>query len=186
MARLKTKWNLKDRQRTDSQTGSVVAVNIWRLACENVLNLENEGFETTTQAQRLDLIAEFCAFAVHVTDRMVHGHITDEARAALVVAVAKRLAELLCDNRADTGVSADPADFIHLLNERSDEYAECAFADTPGFTMRRLLGAHVQTLMGARDNKWIADYVIDAEAPQMHEALKRALATFLKNTNRGH
>ena len=179
MARLKTKWNIRDRERTFSQTGSMIAANVWRLACENVLDLENEGFETSTQLQRLEIIAEFCAFAVHLIDRMAYGCLDETRRAGMVVSVARRLAGLLRDNRADAG--ADPDDFIDLFNERSGEYAECGFTGAPGFTMRRLLGEHVRALMGERDNKWVADYVIDAEAPQMHAALKRVLAPLIKD-----
>ena len=46
MARLKTKWNQKDRQRTPEEIASVIGFNLWVLAGEACLFLENEGFET--------------------------------------------------------------------------------------------------------------------------------------------
>ena len=177
MARLKTKWNL-DRRRTGGQTGGVVAVNIWHAVCEGLINLENENFETNTQLQRLEVLAEFCAFAVHVLDRMAYAALDDAGRADLVCATATRLAELIADNRRDA--DADAGNFIELLDRRGDEYAGCGFDEGPSFTMRRCFADHVRDRMGERDNKWVADYVIDAEAPRVYSALKRICAPLFK------
>ena len=76
MARLKTKWNLKDRKRTPEEIASVIGFNLWVLAGDSCLFLENEGFETKTQSQRLDVIAEFAAFGAHIADRMVFDDMT--------------------------------------------------------------------------------------------------------------
>ena len=55
MVRLKKRWNQRERPRTPAQMANAVAAGIWKLAAEIVLNLENENFETETQAQRADL-----------------------------------------------------------------------------------------------------------------------------------
>ena len=59
MARLKTKWNQADRKRKPEEIAGVIGFNLWVLAGEACLYLENEGFETASRFQRLDVIAEF-------------------------------------------------------------------------------------------------------------------------------
>ena len=181
MARLKTRWSKKDRARSHTDTGGALSMSIWKLATESLLNLENEGFETRTNAQRLDAIAEFLAYSVHLVDRLAHERMDEERRGRLVGAVAARIAEIMRDNRADTGAADDGRRFVDLVNRRGDEYSDCNFdADGgPGFTMRRILGEHVQRVMGEKDSRWIPDYVLDAEAPEIFRGIKRAARSLL-------
>ncbi len=182
MARLKTRWNRKERARHYAETGGALAISMWKLAAESLLNLENEGFETRTNAQRLDAIAEFLAYSLHLIDRLAHTRLDDEQRRQLVGAVAARIAEIMRDNRADAGVGDDSEErFVGLINRRGDEYSGCNFdaAEGPGFSMRRILGGHVQRVMGEKDSKWIPDYVLDAEAPEIYKGLKRAARSLM-------
>ena len=80
MARLKAKWNQKNRERTPEQIASAVGFNTWLLAAEACLNHENEGFETNSQSQRLDVISEYLAFSLHLVDRMTFGELEEEER----------------------------------------------------------------------------------------------------------
>ena len=184
MVRLKTRWNRGERTRSYSETGSVVAASLWKLVGESLLNLENEGFETRTNTQRLDVISEFLAYALHLLDRLVHASLDDEQRGQLVGAVAARVTEIMRDNYTDVGSGEGSRQkFVDMVNLRGDEYAECNFdvSDGPGFSMRRILGAHVQRVMGEKDARWIPDYVIDAEAPGIYRGLKRAVRSLLRN-----
>ena len=137
--------------------------------------LENEGFETVSRSQRLDVIAEFIAFGAHVADRMVFDEMTANEREIFINALGQHLADTMQSNRADVQEGEYRSDFINLLNERMSEYSECSYTheDGPSFSMRRLAGKHVQEVMGDKDNKWIPDYVIDSEIPKMLLALKR-------------
>lgn len=182
MVRLKTRWNQKERSRSYAQTGGALAISLWKLAAESLLNLENEGFETRTNAQRLDAITEFLAYALHLVDRLAYRRFDEEQRGQLIAAVAARVGEIVCDNRADTGSAGDGAqEFIRLVNRRGDEYAACNFdeAEGPSFTMRRILGEHVQRVMGDKDARWIPDYVLDAEAPEIYKGIRRATRSLL-------
>ncbi len=179
MARLKAGWNLKDRERGVEDIASAVGVNIWKIAGERLLSLENEGFETVSLAQRLDVIAEFVAFLWHMTDRMVYGDLDESQRRALVTALGRHLSRLMQDNRVDARGPGDyRGAFVDLLNARTDEYAQCSVSrqEGPGFGLRRILAEHVRARMGAKDNKWIPDYVMDVEVPKALKDLKRALA----------
>jgi len=82
------------------------------------------------------------------------------------------------DNRADVVGSGEHLhDFIQLLNQRMDEYSECTYEkDGPGFSLKRVFGNHVRDVMGAKDNKWIPDYVMEIEVPKIIAGIKRVLS----------
>ncbi len=179
MARLKTKWNLKDRKRTPEEIASVIGFNLWILAGESCLFLENEGFETQTQSQRLDVIAEFIAFGTHIADRMVFDEMTVAERELFINALGHNLANTMQTNCEELYGKGDyHKDFINLLNIRMNEYSEFSYSekDGPSFSMRSIVGNHVQAVMGEKDNKWIPDYVIDSEIPKLLLGLKRVFA----------
>jgi hypothetical protein len=118
--RLRNRWKQSGRERTTEDLASVGAANAWRAACNGVLNLENEGFETSSRAQRLDIIEEFSAFLLLIADRMVYGKFSDEERAEFITGMAKRLAELVDENRSDAQGPGDyRTPFIDKLNERT-------------------------------------------------------------------
>ena len=175
MARLHTQWNLQ-RSRSTSDTGSALAVSLWKLAGESLLSLENEGFETSSRAQRLDVMVEFLAYELHVLDRVAYNHLSSDRRSKLIKATADKLIDIVSDNREDVQAGNNHStEFVNLLNTRSAEYADCGFhPDGPGFTLRRLLGGFVQKVMGEKDRKWVPEYVQDIEAPKLYTQLNRA------------
>ncbi len=179
MARLKAKWNQKSRERTPEQIASAVGSNIWLLAADGCLNLENEGFETNTQAQRLDVISEFLAFALHLVDRITFGELEEEERVRFINALGVSLTNFIQDNRVDSnGQGNYRGEFIQLLNDRMDEYSECSYEQEtgPGFSLKRIFGNHVMQVMGEKDNKWIPDYVMDIETPKVVKGLERVMS----------
>ncbi|QMU62406.1 MAG: hypothetical protein GKR92_12130 [Gammaproteobacteria bacterium] len=175
MARLKTKWNQAERKRKPEEIAGVIGFNLWVLAAESCLFLENEGFETASRFQRLDVIGEFIAFGAHVADRMVFDEMSAAEREIFINALGQHLADTMQSNRSDVEAGEYRSDFINLLNERMNEYSECSYneEDGPSFSMRRIAGNYVRDVMGEKDNKWIPDYVIDSEIPKHLLALKR-------------
>lgn len=178
MARLKAKWNQKNRERTPEQIASAIGSNVWLLAADGCLNLENEGFETSTHSQRLDVITEYLAFSLHLVDRMTYGELDENERTRFINALGVCLANLVQDNRVDAnGPGEYRTAFVELLNQRMDDYSECRYdAETgPGFSLKRMLGNHVMEVMGKKDKKWIPDYVIDVEAPKIVKGINRVM-----------
>ena len=177
--RVKNKWNDKSKERTPEETGSVLSFNFWKIASANVMHMENEGFQTDTHFQRLDVIAEFTIFLVHVVDRVISSKdYTAEARQELITALALNLAKTMHDNRRDVSDDKETDfrnDYITLMNERMSEYSNFTFdeGNQPGFQVRRCVGEHVRDVMGEKDNKWIPDQVIDIEIPDAMKAFKR-------------
>ena len=182
MPRLSRYWNLRETPRSADQTASALSVNIWRLASDALLSLENEGFETADWSQRLDVIGHFSIFGIHLTDRETQMRLSSEGRAKLIPSLAKHLAALMQDNRLECdGPGRHAAQFIEQLNVQSEHYSRCEWSpeEGPGFALSRELGHAVAADMGERDREWIATYVIDREAPKFATALRRVLRSLV-------
>lgn len=176
--RVKSRWNVKGKKRPLEEVAGALAFIEWRIAGNTVLSLENEGFETRTNAQRLDVFQELCAFLIHVTDRLVHASMDEQERQKFIVALALKTADYYHDNRVDAeGRGQDYRQpFIDTLNQRLADYAEFSFEDDePGYAFKRYLGEAVTQVMGPKDRKWITDQVMDIEVPKMLRPLKKSL-----------
>ena len=175
--RVKSKWSNKGRERTLDEVGGATAFILWRIAQQGLLNLENEGFQTDTRSQRMDVIAEFLAFLLHLADRMKSEALDAGERQEFITSLALHLASTMQENRSEAEGSGDYRQpLIDLLNERGANYAECPMPDgEPGYVMKRYFGENVSAVMGEKDNKWITDQVMDIEVPETLVPLKKAL-----------
>ena len=175
--RVKSKWSNKDRQRSLYETGGALAFIIWRIAQQGVLNLENEGFQTDTNAQRLDIMTEFIAYLVHLADRATAEQLDAGERQEFITSLAKHLADTLQENRTDAqGKGEYRQPFIELLNQRAADYAGFAVTDgEPGFSFRRYVGENVRSVIGEKATKWVTDQVMDIEVPETLGPLRKAL-----------
>ena len=91
--RVKSKWSNKGRERTLDEVGGAAAFILWRIAQQGLLNLENEGFQTETRSQRMDIIAEFLAFLVHLADRNKAEALDAQERQMFITSLAVHLAD---------------------------------------------------------------------------------------------
>lgn len=182
MIRVKSKWNKKERNRSIAETAGAMGFILWRIAQQGVLNLENEGFQTDTNAQRLDVMAEFLTFLLHLVDRRVIGLMGIDERQELVTALAKKLADFIQENRTDaSGKGEYRQKFIRLINDRTNDYAGFSVGEDgiPGYAFRRYFGENVRAVMGDKDNQWITDQVMDVEVPEMLKPLNKAAGDLL-------
>jgi len=180
--RLRSRWKQSGRERSLADLASAGASNAWRAACNGVLNLENEGFETNSRAQRLDIIEEFAAFLLQVADRMVFEHFSEDERAEFITAMALRLAELVDENRTDAQGPGDyRTRFIDMLNERVGLYAQCSYSEDegPGFSMLCCLGDRVTEVLGPTNRKWAQDQVVAIDGPEAARSFTRAMKGLL-------
>ncbi|MDJ0880584.1 MAG: hypothetical protein QNJ56_02945 [Gammaproteobacteria bacterium] len=178
MARLKGGWNQRGRDRSLEEIGSAISFNIWQIAGQGVLDLENEGFQTDTQSQRLNVLTEYAAYLLQLVDRMVYEQFELEQRNELITAAGLHMAGILLDNRLETDGEGDHSRvFLNILNQRFGEYSHCQFnrMDGPSFVFLRILGDHVSEQMGEKDNKWITGYVIDIGGEKLYKSLRRVL-----------
>ncbi|MDH3635625.1 MAG: hypothetical protein OES20_13080 [Gammaproteobacteria bacterium] len=158
---------------------NAIGATIFKLAANVVLNLENENFETTTQYQRIDIMEEMVCYLVHFCDRWIYPKASQDQRIEFINCLVKDLARMLEDSRIDVqGEGEYQADFIDKMNRRSSDYAGYGFDELEGgsFAMRCCLGDRVKATMGERDKRWIPDYIIGREAPEIESALKRSLS----------
>lgn len=180
--RVKSRWNVKGRERKPEEITGALAFTAWRIAQQGCLNLENEGFETTTHKQRIDVMAEFLAFLLHYLDRhLLNDGVSDEKRQELIVLFANDLARHIQENRSDVqGKGEYRQEFIDLINERHADYSDYVFdgAD-PGFALCNQFGNLVAEKMGEHMNRWIPDQVSAIEVPEALTPFRRALRNLL-------
>jgi hypothetical protein len=178
MVRVKKRWNQHGKPRSMAQMANAIGATIWKLAAGVLLNLENENFETATQGQRVDILEELVAYLVHYCDRWIYPQVDQQQRGEFISCLARDMARMLEDSRIDVqGEGEYQQAFLEKMNQRSGDYAVFGFSETEGasFAMRCRLGERVQLSMGARDNRWIPDYIVGREAPEIEDALKRSL-----------
>ena len=175
--RVKSRWSKKDKTHSIEEIAGALAFIIWRIATNGVLSMENADFQTETQRQRLEIIAEYLAFAIHVADRMTIERFDEEQRVRFMSELAKKCAKHMEDNKRDIiGPGDYRQDFITLLNQRMADYAEFGYSveEGPSFGMKRFFGDQVKHCFNAEDQKWVSSQVMDIEVPEIMTHLKRA------------
>jgi len=178
VARVKKRWNQQDRPRTIAQMANAIAATVWKLAAGVVLNLENDNFETGSQAQRLETMEEVVCYLIHICDRSIHDRASAAERLEFITALARDLARMLEDSRVDVeGKGEYQQTFLNKFNHRSTAYSGYGFDPREGasFSMRCRLGNEVGMVMGERDRRWIPDYIVGREAPEIESALRRSM-----------
>ena len=182
--RINTKWHNKTREVSTEEKANTMAFIAWKIASGFVLDMENEDFQTDSQSMRLDIIKECLAFMVSLTDRMAATQLTQEERQELITKMALKTAKTYQENCEDLlGRNTDyQADYISVLNERMNAYAHCSWDETkdePGFQYKRGFGDNVARVMGEKDNKWIAQHVLEIEVPEMITNRKKGKAQMI-------
>jgi hypothetical protein len=180
--RVKTVWFKNAGGRSAAEIGSVLASTIWRLADNAVSSLSKADCDIVTPERGIRIVGELAAFLLHMSDRMVYGRVPEAERAQLIQGTGRRLAELVRDNIremvGDDGFDYK-ANFIDMLNRRAADYAtfECA-PEKPSFALLRYLGLAVRELMLESDQPWVADQIMDLQAPEALGTLKRTIDGF--------
>jgi hypothetical protein len=101
MVRVKKNWNQAAAPRSLPQMANAIGATIWKLAANVLLNLENENFETTTQAQRVDILEEVVCYLVHFCDRWLYPQTDHEQRSEFISSLVRDMARMLEDSRID-------------------------------------------------------------------------------------
>jgi len=176
--RVKSKWNKKDKTHSVEEIGGALAFIAWRIAQNMVLNMENHDFQTDTQEQRIEIIAEILAFTIHVIDRMTIERFNNEDRQRFMTELAMKSAKNYHDNKRDfAGDGEYRQPFVDLLNQRMGDYADFSYSEEegPSFAMKRFFGDHVAEVFGEKNQRWVASQVIDIEVREIMNTLKKSL-----------
>lgn len=179
--RMKTRWH-KNKERDVKEIAGVLGFIIWRIGAEGLLELENEGFVTYSNAHRLEIMAEFLAFLLQSADRLIHEKgFNDEERRQLVIALALHLAHSYVENQEDLFGPGDyKKTFIDLLNKRADEYAELSFSEGEArLDFLRHFGDTVAAILGEKNRHWASQHIIELDGPEAVKRLRKALGDML-------
>ena len=174
--RIHSGWNQKGKKRQISQIASALAVSIWKISKKALLNLENEGFDTETWSDRLEILKEVSCFQIYVLSNEIKSYDKEE-KINFITDIAKKLNETVKINQVDLNIPEENIKnkFINLLNERMEEYSELDYDEEPSYKARIILGNHLMSNMGELDNNWIRMYVIDQEVPKILLSLRRPI-----------
>ena len=183
---MRTKWwSGKDKTRTAREQAGAMAFIAWRVAHETAITLHGEDYVYRDDGQRLDVIAEFLAYIVHLVDRISYEEVPEEIRNEFINGLGAKLAEHMEDNRLDWQGPGDyRTPFVGLLNERFGEYAEEGFDEKSGpkYSMYRHVGHCVQAHMSdskEHENRWVIDQVMDVEGPEIYKKIDAAMQNLL-------
>ncbi|NWG38355.1 MAG: hypothetical protein HXY27_00070 [Hydrogenophilaceae bacterium] len=181
--RVKTNWFREgDDPRGPQEQASAFAITLWKLADKAVINLSNADYDIITPQRGFTLLAELIAYMVQIIDRMVHGRIDDEERAELIGALGVKMAEILESNIHDVMGDHDypyVEAILDKFNRRWNDYASFEFnPENPNFQVKRYLANCIREVMEARDQSWIADQIIEIEAPAFIGPIKKQVEAF--------
>ncbi|MDH5601376.1 MAG: hypothetical protein OEY78_08750 [Gammaproteobacteria bacterium] len=181
--RIKSRWSKKGKTHTIEEIAGAVAFINWRIAGNCLLSLENNDFQTDTHEQRLKIISEFLIFTIHMIDRMTIENFDGNERVRFITELVTKTAKHLEDNKRDLIGPGDYRDaFIQLLNDRISEYSEFSYdeKDGPSFPMKRFFGDKVAEVMGEKNQKWVADQVIEIEVRDIMSHLRKSVPNLFK------
>jgi hypothetical protein len=182
--RLKTQWHNKEKSRSLEEIAQALGFIVWRIAANGLLELENEGFVTYSNAHRLEIMAEFLAFLLHSSDRLAYQDhkLEEDTRRTLITALALHLAGTFAENQQDLFGPGDyQSPFIALINQRGEEYAELNFdGGEAKVDFLRHFGDKVADILGEKNRHWASQHIIELDGPQALKPLRKALNDMLE------
>ena len=178
--RIKSRWHDDGQERSLEEIAGALAFIIWRIAKDKAINLHGQDYVYEDDEQRMAVIIEYLIFQLQIVDRLARDRLglDDEARQALVIGLARKLAGHVQDNSLDLFGPGDYVQpFVEKLNERGAEYREFSYnADGPSYPFMRHLGFEIQRIMGnSQENRWVIDQVMDKDGHDVDRELRRAV-----------
>ncbi|WP_456372330.1 hypothetical protein [Thiolapillus sp.] len=177
--RIKSRWN-KDHDHSLEEIAGALAFISWRLAQNKAINLHGEDFIYENDQQRMSVIMEYLIFMLQIMDRLARQELelNDQDREKLIIAVARKQADIIQDNSLDLFGPGDYAQpFFELINQRAGEYAQYRYTDDgPSYPFLRQLGYEIQQIMGnSQENRWVIDQVMDRDGPELDRKIAPAM-----------
>ena len=182
--RVKSKWFKSEREKTPQEVAGAAAFIIWRIAQNALKNTRKADFDVAVGVQYFAFLSEFLIFLVQVADRIAYGRLSAEIRVVFTTALAKRVAEILAENRNELlgdEVSGHKGNFIERFNLRAGEYAEFEYgSDGPSFSFLRYLAYCMLDIVDERDKSWVIDQMMAIEAPEAVTMVEKAMQGLLE------
>lgn len=178
--RIRSRFHAGGRARSMAELASVVAMLSWKLAIESIQRMRRAKFDIDLGRPYFDYVVETMAFHAHYADRVAYDKLEPDKRGAFTSALAQRMAGAIEDNAdmllATTEPGACHRRFLEVFNAAGADYAEYGCDEKgPDFGFRRAYAARVRESMPEKDKNWIYDQVMEIEAPEGVQAIRKTL-----------
>jgi hypothetical protein len=182
--RIKSRWHRSDKPKSMTQSASVVAFIIWRVAQNALKRMRTEQYDIDAGPQYFAFLVELLIFLIQIADRIAYQRLDAAQRSAFTTALAIRVAEILDDNQGELLGSPQTGSykesFIALLNKLASDYAEFKYTDAgPDFAFLRYLGNRVMETMAQKDRPWVIAQIMEIEAPQAVATVQKSMRNLL-------
>jgi hypothetical protein len=179
--RIKSRWQKGSKPKTLEEIAGALSFAAWRIAAAGAQNVQSNGWEVHSAAQRFALVAEFLAFLIQIADRLAYARMQDIDRQRFITELAKHVIDTMEDNQIDLlGAGDYRTPFIAKLNERFQDYSELDFGEEgPSYAFLRYFGDKISDVVGERDKPWVHAEIIEIEAPKAVTTLRKALQDLL-------
>ncbi|MEK8015443.1 MAG: hypothetical protein VSS75_001160 [Candidatus Parabeggiatoa sp.] len=177
--RIKNRWNKKAKPQSIEEIAGALGFISWTITTNSVLELEHKGYQTNSNAHRLQIIQAFLIFLVQVADRLAYDRMENEERQRFITALALHVANTFADNQRDMlGEGEHRQTFIDALNQQGEDYAELSFRDgEAGFDFLRYFGEQVAAVMA--EKHFVSQQVMDIEGPEAIKTFKQSMQNLL-------
>lgn len=178
---IRNKW-YKKKSRSISDISSAIAFINWRIAKDAIEDLINEDFYLK-KPEVFAIIAEYLYFLIQCTDRLIVDKFEFEGRKKIIVQLAKYSAQHFQENKAaDMAEGEYYLDFLQTFNKRTEHYSKFGFMDgEPNNNFLCYFGEKIKEIVSEKDKKWIAQQMIEIQAPKAFEKLKESVNNLTKN-----
>jgi hypothetical protein len=187
--RIKSHWFREGTSRTPGEIAGGAAFIAWRIAQNALKAMRTARYELPPGPQYFAFLSEFLMFLTLGADRIVFARGDETWRVAFTTAMANRAGEILAENESDLLGAADPTAikrrFVAQVNACAEECAGFDWNEAgPDYDFLRYVGHRVADVMEASDRTWAISQVIDVEAPNAADTLRRGLDGLLGVTPR--
>ena len=182
--RVKSHWFKAEGAKTADEVAGAAAFIAWRVAQNALQTMRAARFELAPGPRYFGFIEEFLAFLVIGGDRIAHARGDEAWRVAFTTAMAHRAGEILADNEAELLATASRDEirrrFVATVNARAADCADYGWTDAgPDYGLLRYLGHRIAEVMDAGERSDAIAQVIECEAPEAADTLRRAMSGLL-------
>lgn len=187
--RVRSQWFKQGAPKSAQEQAGALGFIVWRAARQMLQHMRQAGFDIDAGPAYFAFLREVCVFLVNVLDRNAHARLGADERVAFTSALVRHVAATYDDSARDllgpamAGSSHADA-LIELFNECADHYAD--FGAEPGtdsatqgfvpdFAFVRYLASRLVATVPPKDERWVADQVIDIEAPEVVKIVNGAM-----------
>jgi len=178
--RIRRRFHAGGRERTMAELASVIAALSWKLAVDSIRRMREAQFDIDIGRPYFDYVVETMAFHAHYADRVAYEKLSSDQRGEFTTALAQRMAEFIEDNSGMLLAATEPGTcrrhFLEVFNAAGADYAEYGVdAKGPDFGFRRACASRVREGMPEKDKTWVYDQVMEIEAPEGVQAIRKTL-----------